>query len=68
MAHQQKDRFKTCLFCWRILRAVRGTAVTLPIGNVKSAVVRIRVSEYSRLNIYFRTGLFWCKSQKINTL
>ena len=45
----KKDRFKTCLFCWCTLRGrVRGTAVTLAIGNVKSAVVRIRVSEYCR--------------------
>ena len=45
----KKDRFKTCLFCWCILRRrVRDTAVTLVIGNVKSAVVRIRESEYCR--------------------
>ena len=41
--------YKTCLFCRCILRGrVCGTAVTLAIGNVKSAVVRIRVSEYCR--------------------
>ena len=45
----KKDRFSTCLFCWCTLRGrVRGTAVTLAIGNVKSAVVRIRVSESCR--------------------
>ena len=46
----KKDRFSTCLFCWCTLRGrVRGTGVTLAIGNVKSAVVRIRVSEYCRV-------------------
>ena len=45
----KKDRFSACLFCWCILRGrVRGTAVTLAKGNVKSAVVRIRESEYCR--------------------
>ena len=45
----RKDRFSTCLFCWCTLRGrVRGTAVTLAIGKEKSAVVRIRVSEYCR--------------------
>ena len=46
---QKVKRFSTCLFCWCTLRGrVRDTAVTLAIGNVKSAVVRIRVSEYCR--------------------
>ena len=45
----KKDRFSTCLFCWRALRGrVRGTAVTLAIGKRKSAVIRIRVSESCR--------------------